>query len=143
MDSDTTPGPLQNSQSHELQFQDTAEKREWFLMLNDRYLGPISAREVTRRLACGEINAATSIWREDFPDWVLISSVPQFASGHLPEPHADQNAGQLSGQSQGPLQEKVHFSSDLRTSLEDLAWTADWDELKSLDFVTLPKKSQK
>lgn len=138
MDSDTTPRPLQNSQTHEPQFQDTAEKREWFLMLNDRYLGPISAKEVMRRLVCGEINSATSIWREDLPDWVLISSVPQFASGQSQE-----GAGVSPVQSEGDNQDKVHFSSDLRTSLEDLAWSADLDELKSLDFITSPKKPLK
>jgi len=51
----------------------------WHVVINQDQVGPMTAVDVQRRLATGEIDAETYIWREGFPDWLPLAQVDTFA----------------------------------------------------------------
>jgi predicted Zn finger-like uncharacterized protein len=51
----------------------------WHVVINQDQVGPMTAVDVQRRFASGEIDAETYIWREGFPDWLPFNQVDTFA----------------------------------------------------------------
>jgi predicted Zn finger-like uncharacterized protein len=51
----------------------------WHVVINQDQVGPMTAVDVSRRFASGEIDAETYIWREGFADWLPLAQVDTFA----------------------------------------------------------------
>lgn len=56
---------------------------EWHLAIGGEQVGPFTPEEVAQKFQAGEINGNTHVWKEGFSDWMLLSTVPDFA--HLTE----------------------------------------------------------
>jgi len=52
----------------------------WHVVINQDQVGPMTAVEVERRFASGEIDSDTYIWREGFNDWLPLAQVDTFAA---------------------------------------------------------------
>lgn len=81
---------------------DTISKKEWFIYIVDRHVGPFSAAEVQQKLRSGEITSENYLWKEGMTDWTALSEIPDLASqsptiDHEPEPiHFGTEPGELS-----------------------------------------------
>lgn len=65
----------------------------WHLVVDGDQVGPLPEADIKARLARGEINAETYIWKDGFADWLKLSAVPEFAgdlasAGGTPAPAA-------------------------------------------------------
>ncbi len=52
----------------------------WHVVIDQEQVGPVTAAEIQRRFAGGEIDAETYIWREGFADWQPLSQIDIFAA---------------------------------------------------------------
>ncbi|MCE9575579.1 MAG: zinc-ribbon domain-containing protein, partial [Deltaproteobacteria bacterium] len=52
----------------------------WHVVIDQEQVGPVTAAEIQRRFAGGEIDAETYIWREGFADWQPLSQIEIFAA---------------------------------------------------------------
>src|SRR5690242_16944919 len=52
----------------------------WHVVINQEQVGPMTAAEVQRKFAGGEIDAETFAWREGFSDWLPLAQVDAFAA---------------------------------------------------------------
>jgi predicted Zn finger-like uncharacterized protein len=59
---------------------DLALDAGWHIVVEGEQVGPLSEGDVKSRLVRGEITPDTYIWKEGLPDWVKISTLPEFAS---------------------------------------------------------------
>ncbi|HEY0710166.1 MAG TPA: GYF domain-containing protein [Polyangia bacterium] len=59
---------------------DLALDAGWHIVVEGEQVGPLSEGDVKSRLVRGEITPDTYIWTEGLPDWVKISTLPEFAS---------------------------------------------------------------
>src|SRR5215831_155240 len=57
----------------------SGDEAVWHVVINQDQVGPMTAVDVQRRFATGEIDAETYIWREGFPDWLPLNQVDTFA----------------------------------------------------------------
>ncbi|MGE0871437.1 MAG: GYF domain-containing protein [Kofleriaceae bacterium] len=57
-----------------------ADDAVWHVVINQDQVGPMTAAEVEKRYAAGEIDADTYAWREGFADWMPLSQVDAFAA---------------------------------------------------------------
>jgi predicted Zn finger-like uncharacterized protein len=55
----------------------TTDQGVWHVVIDGEQVGPLTESEVKDRLRQGKIDAETLIWREGFPDWTAMSSVPE------------------------------------------------------------------
>jgi predicted Zn finger-like uncharacterized protein len=71
----------------------------WHLVVDGEQVGPLPESEIRARLARGEINGETYIWKEGLADWLKLATVTEFSdiSGSA------QPAEMLSGASGGDL----------------------------------------
>jgi predicted Zn finger-like uncharacterized protein len=51
----------------------------WHIVVEGEQVGPLSEADIKGRLVRGEITSETYIWKEGLPDWVKISTLPEFA----------------------------------------------------------------
>jgi predicted Zn finger-like uncharacterized protein len=60
----------------------------WHLVVDREQVGPLTAAEVRRKFAAGEIDVETYGWREGFADWLRLGSIDDFRdlAGAQPEP---------------------------------------------------------
>ncbi|MGZ3701798.1 MAG: DUF4339 domain-containing protein, partial [Bdellovibrionota bacterium] len=74
-----------------LLMQDTTLK--WYTVVNDRPVGPLSAKEIVQRIRAGDLSFASHVWKDGFKGWTRIYDVIDFkpllpaepASGTLAE----------------------------------------------------------
>lgn len=59
-----------------LLLQDTALK--WYTVVNDRPVGPLSAKEIVQRIQASELNFASHVWKDGFKGWTRIYDVIDF-----------------------------------------------------------------
>lgn len=59
-----------------LLLQDT--KKAWYLVINSRPVGPLTAKEVVDKMKGGEIGVASHVWKEGFENWTRIYDVKEF-----------------------------------------------------------------
>jgi PilZ domain/GYF domain 2 len=59
-----------------LLLQDTALK--WYTVVNDKPVGPLSAKEIVQRIQGGELHFASHVWKEGFAGWTRIYDVIDF-----------------------------------------------------------------
>lgn len=88
-----------------LLFEDQVEKK-WFVVVNERLLGPVSGKEVALWFQSGEITMATPIWAEGFPDWKRLHEVENFQALQPSSPSAEllaQARSRLQPQPESPL----------------------------------------
>lgn len=84
----------------------------WHLVVGRDQIGPITGDEVREKMARGEIDPDTYIWKEGFTDWVRLGSVEEFAGTvvsvsplAMKEPVPAENWGQSpSSTAQGGMQ---------------------------------------
>ena len=57
---------------------DLALDAGWHIVVDGEQVGPLSEGDIRARLARGEINPETYIWKEGLPDWVKVSTLPEF-----------------------------------------------------------------
>ncbi|MBJ7883281.1 DUF4339 domain-containing protein, partial [Gelidibacter salicanalis] len=53
-----------------LLLQDTALK--WYTVVNDRPVGPLSAKEIVQRIRANDLNFASHVWKDGFKGWTRI-----------------------------------------------------------------------
>jgi predicted Zn finger-like uncharacterized protein len=51
----------------------------WHVVVDGEQVGPVPESDIRARIARGEVNGETYIWKEGFSDWLKISAVPEFA----------------------------------------------------------------
>ena len=56
-----------------------ASEGGWHLVVNGDQVGPLPETDVRERIARGEVNAETYVWKDGFADWVKLSAVDEFA----------------------------------------------------------------
>ena len=56
----------------------------WYLIINNKQVGPMSETDVQDRLKRGEINPQTFAWTEGLPGWAMLGS-PQLMAGKSPQ----------------------------------------------------------
>jgi hypothetical protein len=59
-----------------LLLQDTALK--WYTVVNDRPVGPLSAKEIVQRIRANDLNFASHVWKDGFKGWTRIYDVIDF-----------------------------------------------------------------
>jgi len=59
--------------------QPSANGKIWFIYSDGAKQGPYSAEDINTLLVGGQIRKEVMGWREGFPDWKAISSIPEFA----------------------------------------------------------------
>ena len=59
-----------------LLLQDTALK--WYTVVNDRPVGPLSAKEIVQRIRAHDLNFASHVWKDGFKGWTRIYDVIDF-----------------------------------------------------------------
>jgi predicted Zn finger-like uncharacterized protein len=71
----------------------------WHMVIDQEQVGPITAAELHAKLAAGEIDADTYVWREGFSDWARLAEVEELAraSGAGPMPRGAAYAGSPAG----------------------------------------------
>lgn len=69
-----------------LLLQDTTLK--WYTVVNDRPVGPLSAKEIVQRIRAHELNFASHVWKEGFNGWTRIYDVIDFKPLLPAEPDA-------------------------------------------------------
>jgi predicted Zn finger-like uncharacterized protein len=83
----------------------------WHLVIDREQVGPMTAEDVRKRRARGEITGDTYAWREGFGDWQRLSAIAEFADlGGLPAAQASHANGSGSG-SAHPADEGRLFAS--------------------------------
>jgi predicted Zn finger-like uncharacterized protein len=66
---------------------DLALDAGWHIVVDGEQVGPLSEGDIRARLARGEINPETYIWKEGLPDWVKVSTLPEFrGEGEIASP---------------------------------------------------------
>jgi len=58
----------------------------WYVSLGGTTQGPLTAAEVGGKLAAGEINAKTYVFKQGQAGWVLLETVPELAGPAAPSP---------------------------------------------------------
>ena len=59
-----------------LLLQDTTLK--WYTVVNDRPVGPLSAKEIVQRIRANDLNFASHVWKDGFKGWTRIYDVIDF-----------------------------------------------------------------
>ncbi len=62
---------------------------DWYVAIEDRQVGPLSAEEVRKRWEASEIGPDTLGWRPGLADWKPLSSMPELAAYLSPAPRGD------------------------------------------------------
>lgn len=65
------------------------DKAEWYVALGDRWIGPMAAADVYRKLQEQEISWAHFVWRQDQGDWKRVCDVETFQSYVPGKPPSD------------------------------------------------------
>lgn len=68
------------------------EEKEWYYGSGDQPIGPLSQSQVQNLLHAGNLTEQDIVWKEGFPDWILLGSVPGFHS-HAASPEKPQANG--------------------------------------------------
>ena len=72
---------------------DLALDAGWHIVVDGEQVGPLSEGDIRARLARGEINPETYIWKEGLPDWVKVSTLAEFrGEGEIGSPFSGQPA---------------------------------------------------
>lgn len=58
----------------------------WYYAANGQQVGPVTSSVLRQMLAAGHLTLDDQVWREGFPDWQAISTLPEFASPVPPVP---------------------------------------------------------
>lgn len=69
-----------------LLLQDTTLK--WYTVVNDRPIGPLSAKEIVQRIRASELSFASHVWKDGFKGWTRIYDVIDFKPLMPAEPAA-------------------------------------------------------
>jgi hypothetical protein len=69
-----------------LLMQDTTLK--WYTVVNDRPVGPLSAKEIVQRIRANDLNFASHVWKDGFKGWTRIYDVIDFKPLLPSEPSA-------------------------------------------------------
>lgn len=56
------------------------EQQNWFYLLNNQQVGPVSRDEITRLIAEQILTPDSYVWAEGMEDWQLIGQIPEFAA---------------------------------------------------------------
>ena len=62
------------------------ELSDWYVAIEDRQVGPLTAPDVRARWESGEIGPDTLAWRPGMADWRQLSAVPEMAAYLAPAP---------------------------------------------------------
>ena len=107
----------------------------WFIALNDKATGPISAKMVAQYKSNGQVSDDTLVWKEGMLDWIALSSCsellnllhPKSKIKNIPvsaeaatanlglfveKPAVEHQAGPLAGMSIGSVDERTDVSKD-------------------------------
>jgi predicted Zn finger-like uncharacterized protein len=68
----------------------------WHLVVDGEQVGPLPEAEIRARLARGEINAETYIWKEGLADWLKLATVAEFSDA-VAGPEAGEASGAVTG----------------------------------------------
>jgi predicted Zn finger-like uncharacterized protein len=71
----------------------TGDDAVWHVVINQDQVGPMTAVEVQRRFARGELDSESYIWREGFNDWLPLAQVDTFAALASPAAPAPRSGG--------------------------------------------------
>ena len=145
-----------------LLLQDTALK--WYTVVNDRPVGPLSAKEIVQRIQAHELNFASHVWKDGFKGWTRIHDVIDFkpllpaepatallgeiqrSTQAAPPPLAPQQKEELrvwyvylDESSYGPISDREvqGLIEAGRISSSTYMWTkgfADWQQGKDIDY---------
>ena len=55
------------------------EEPVWHVVIDSEQVGPITASDLKQRIADGQVDADSYVWREGFDDWQPVSGVAEFA----------------------------------------------------------------
>jgi hypothetical protein len=58
-----------------------AAAAQYYYNDNGKQAGPVSADEIRKRIAGGQMTPDTLVWKSGTPNWVAVKSLPEFASG--------------------------------------------------------------
>jgi hypothetical protein len=71
---------------------------DWYCNINGQQYGPVAGEELIQWIQQGRIAALDLVWREGMGEWVIASSIPEFAghfvqSGNAPPVHGASRPG--------------------------------------------------
>jgi predicted Zn finger-like uncharacterized protein len=59
----------------------------WYVVVEGEQVGPLAGPDIAGRLARGEINGDTLVWKDGLADWVKLSTVPELSAGPAAQPN--------------------------------------------------------
>ncbi len=76
------------------------DQNEWFVLINGKQDGPLTANEVLKMFSDGKIDKRTYAWRDGMADWLRLGTVPEFSD-------IAQKAGDASWRVVRPIEEST------------------------------------